>query len=61
MRLKYQLHFQIAYKEFLTNIKTNIVNDPNSFFDFVNSKRKTIGFPPVMKRNDEGSDDPYVM
>lgn len=56
-RAKYNLLNQSCYYEYLNRIRTNLSSDPKSFYKFVNSKRRSVSFPPVMKLDCVESDD----
>lgn len=47
-RAEYNLLNTELYKIYLGNVKRNFVQDPKSFFNFVNTKRKSTGFPKFM-------------
>lgn len=42
----------IAYKNYITKAQNSMASNPKSFWNFVNSKRKTFGFPSSMCFND---------
>ena len=44
-----------CYAEYLRKIRCNIRTQPKKFFDFVNSKRKSSGFPATLKHNNKTS------
>lgn len=48
-RAKYNLLNHNLYKNYLNMMKLNLKRDPKAFFKFVNSKRKSVGFPSSMK------------
>lgn len=48
-RAEYILLNTKLYTDYLNNIKLNFKRDPKSFYKFVNSKRKSSGYPNIMK------------
>lgn len=56
-RAEYNKVNQICYNCYLFKMKNKFKTEPKSFYNFVNLKRKSISFPPVMKFNDCESDD----
>ena len=60
-RAKYTSLNSYCYANYLYKIKKNFKRDPQSFYKFVNSKRKTIGFPSTMKlHQNESSNDNVI-
>ncbi|XP_067617821.1 uncharacterized protein tws isoform X5 [Eurosta solidaginis] len=50
-----------CYKAYICKIKRNIICHPKPFYDFINSKRRTNGFPSAMMfRNSISSDDQEI-
>lgn len=60
-RAEYNLLNKQLYNNYLIKLKTNFKNDPKSFYKFVNSKRKTVGFPSTMKYGANDSSDDVVI
>lgn len=57
-RANYNSTNQICYKNYLRKINNNMKSNPRSFFNFVNSKRRSTDYPTTMKLGDlECSDD----
>jgi len=54
-RYRYSRCNKLCYKSYLQNVKARIKSDPKKFFDYVNSKRKSIGFPDQLKYNERVS------
>ena len=48
-RSHYVIANQRAYEIYLNNVKNKFKSDPKSFYKFVNSKRRAVDFPSVMK------------
>lgn len=48
-RAEYNLLNRRLYINYLEKMKRNFKRDPKSFYNFVNSKRKSTGYPRVMK------------
>lgn len=61
LRAEYnRLNMQL-YNNHLNNIRTNFLQDPKSFFKFVNSRRKSSNLPKLMKHLDsESSEDTII-
>ena len=57
MKYVYEKECKISYNNYLDTIASNIKNDPNSFWKFVNHKQKTNIFPSRMAWNGESADD----
>lgn len=53
IRSKYFLCSKNNYKKYLDNMKFKFRNDPKSFYNFVNLKRKKTAFPSVIKYNNQ--------
>ena len=50
-----------CYNNYLSRIKRNFRLNPKSFYNFVNSKRRVSGYPPMMKyENNESSQDTKI-
>lgn len=57
-RAEYNLLNMKLYNNYLSDMKVKFKRDPKSFYKFVNSKRKSIGYPNIMKYlNHESSND----
>ena len=50
-RYRYAQCNKLCYRNYLQNVKARIKLDPKKFFDFVNSKRKSFGYPAQLKFN----------
>lgn len=61
LRAQYNLLNMRLYKNYINNIKCNLKRDPKSFYEFVNKKRKSNTYPPVMKSNGIESSDLSVI
>lgn len=48
-RAEYNLLNIKLYNDYLNKIKVNFKRDPKTFYSFVNSKRKAVGYPTVLK------------
>lgn len=60
-RAEYTLLSKSCYNNYINKVKYNFKRNPKSFFKFVNSKRKSTGFPSSMKFNqNESSDDAVI-
>lgn len=46
-RAQYNLINQSCYNNYLHKIRSNLRSDPKSFYNFVNSKRRSLSFPPL--------------
>ncbi|XP_046806162.1 uncharacterized protein LOC124419723 [Lucilia cuprina] len=44
-----------CYNNYIFKVKTNFKNNPKSFYQFVNSKRRISGYPSMMKSGDSES------
>ena len=51
----------IAYNQYINNLGEEILNNPKKFFDFVNNKRKTKGYPTTMRLDQLSSSNPGVI
>lgn len=61
LRAQYNVLNKQMYQNYLQNVKSNFARDPKTFFNFVNCKRKSSGFPKVMKYlGTESSDDSMI-
>lgn len=49
------------YDDYICKIEHDIKSNPDSFWNFVNSKRKTCGYPNSMSNNSSTSHDPKVI
>lgn len=39
-----------AYRAYLENIELNLINDPTKFWSYVNTMKRTVGYPSLMHR-----------
>lgn len=61
VRAEYNILNTKLYYNYLETMKLNLKKDPKSFYKFVNSKRKTTGYPNIMKySNCESRDDVVI-
>lgn len=60
-RADYNKANQTCYSSYLDKIKNNFKSDPKSFYNFVNSKRRSTAFPSVMKFLDIESGDDLII
>lgn len=60
-RAEFNLLNKRLYANYLNRIKINFKRDPKSFYKFVNSKRKSTGYPGVMKYLDDESSDNMII
>ena len=60
-RAEYNILNSNLYKIYLNKMKNNFKHNPKSFYNFVNSKRRSHLFPPVMKFRGHESDDDAVI
>lgn len=57
-RSKFNIANQCAYNNYLCKVRNNLKKDPKSFYNFVNSKRRSTDFPQIMKfGNIESAED----
>lgn len=49
------------YSEYIDRMQFELISDPKCFFKFINSKRKTDGYPSTMKLADISSPDPKII
>lgn len=56
-RAEYTRTNKLCYALYLNKIQNNIKYDPKSFYNFINSKKRTTGYPTVMKFNQNESCD----
>ena len=56
IRYLYQKCSQLAYQNYLSDVKSNHKTNPQFFWDFINIKRKSNGVPTFMRFNDKQSE-----
>lgn len=49
--------YSFLYQQYLHKTQSNLINDPKSFYQFVNYKRKSDGYPTSLSFNNETSND----
>lgn len=60
-RADYNLLNMHLYNNYLTEMKYNFKRDPKMFYNFVNSKRRSVEYPSVMKFNGRESNEDDVI
>lgn len=58
LRTQFGSYQKLLYQDYLSRIESNIRHNPKSFFDYVNLKRKTTGYPSVMSLGSTTSSSP---
>ncbi|XP_017486280.1 PREDICTED: uncharacterized protein LOC108374770 [Rhagoletis zephyria] len=61
LRHKYNVLNKKCYNNYINRVRLNIVSNPKSFYAFVNTKRKTNGYPSTLKLNDLVSSDENII
>lgn len=49
------------YHKYLSQVQSNILSDPKSFFNFINAKRKSDNYPSTLTYLNTSSDDPSII
>lgn len=52
---------QSTYSEYLTRMQSSLITDPKRFYQFINTKRKSDGYPSILKLSNQSSADPKVI
>lgn len=61
LRSEFVSHLETLYSLYLENIRLSLRDDPKRFWSFVNSKRKSDGYPSSFSFGDIVSDDPQMI
>lgn len=60
-RNKFNILNRKCYSSYISRMGRTLLKDPKRFFNFVNSKRKVVGYPRIMKFIDSESSDDTVI
>lgn len=52
---------ETLYLEYLRRVQLNLISDPKHFFQFINSKRKSDGYPSTLRLSNTSSSDPKTI
>lgn len=52
---------ETLYSEYIERMQSNLISDPKRFFQFINHKRKSDGYPSSMKLLDICTSDPKII
>lgn len=58
LRSEFNALNSLSYKLYIENLQINIKNDPKQFWNFINAKKKSNGYPTIMNLNDTCSTSP---